>query len=66
MRLRINGQDQTLPDGLTVAALIERLEIGRRRVAVEINREVVPRAEHAVLRLAEGDEVEIVHAIGGG
>ena len=66
MRLRINGQDQTLPDGLTVAALVERFAAGRRKVAVEVNRRVVPRAEHAAVQLVEGDEVEIVHAIGGG
>ncbi len=66
MQLRINGQARALPDGLTVAALIERLDVGRRRIAVEVNREVIPRAEHAAMRLAEGDEVEIVHAIGGG
>ncbi len=66
MELRINGQVETLPDDLTVAVLIKRLNIGQRRVAVEVNREVIPRAEHANVRLAEGDEVEIVHAIGGG
>ena len=66
MQLRINGKAETLPDGLTVAALIEHLALGRRRVAVEVNREIVPRAAHAAMRLAEGDEVEIVHAIGGG
>ncbi len=66
MQLRINGQVQALPDGLTVAALVERLDIGQRRIAVEVNREIVPRTEHAAVRLAEGDEVEIVHAIGGG
>ena len=66
MRLRINGQDRTLPDGLTVAALIEQLGIRRRRVAVEVNREIIPRTEQVRAYLAEGDEVEIVHAIGGG
>lgn len=66
MQLRINGKTETLPDGLTVAALIERLDVGRRKIAVEVNREVVPRAQHAAMRLSEGDEVEVVHAIGGG
>ncbi len=66
MRLRINGQDRILPDGLTVAALVERVAAERRKIAVEVNRRVVPCAEHAVVQLAEGDEVEIVHAIGGG
>ena len=66
MRLRINGQIQTTPDGLTVAALVDHLNAGRQRIAVEVNRVVIPRAEYPVVRLAENDEVEIVHAIGGG
>lgn len=66
MKLRINGQDRILPDGLTVAALVERFAAERRKIAVEVNRRVVPRAEHAAVQLTEGDEVEIVHAIGGG
>ena len=55
-----------MPDGLTVAVLLEHLGVGERRVAVELNRKVIPRAEHVVVRLTENDEVEIVHAIGGG
>ena len=66
MQLRINGKTETLPDGLTVAALVERLDVGRRKIAVEVNREVVPRAAHGAVCLSDGDVVEIVHAIGGG
>ena len=66
VRLRINGERHTIPRGLTIAALLEHLDIGQRRVAVELNRAVIPRAEHVAVRLVEGDEVEIVHAIGGG
>ena len=66
MQLRINGQIQIFPDGLTVAALLDHLTLGQRRVAVEVNRAVIPRTDHAAVCLAENDEVEIVHAIGGG
>ena len=50
----------------TVADLLLPAGYGERRVAVEINREVVPRSLHAARRVAEGDVVEIIHAIGGG
>ena len=66
MRLLVNGEPMDLPDDTTVAALLERLGLGAQRVAVERNRDIVPRAEHASTRLAEGDEVEIVHFVGGG
>lgn len=52
--------------GPTVADLLRRLELGARRVAVELNGEVVPRAEHASRRLAAGDRVEVVTFVGGG
>jgi thiamine biosynthesis protein ThiS len=50
----------------TIAALLERLDLGARRVAVEVNGDVVPRAEHAAHRLAAGDRVEVVTFVGGG
>ena len=52
--------------GTTLAALVASLDLGGRRMAVEINEEVIPRSEHAGLVLGEGDCVEIVHAVGGG
>jgi sulfur carrier protein len=52
--------------GTTVATLIGELGLGDRRVAVERNREVVPRAEHATTTLAAGDRVEVVTFVGGG
>ena len=66
MRLRINGQIQTMPDGLTISALIEHLGITQRRIAVEVNHTVIPYTEHPAVHLVQDDEVEIVHAIGGG
>jgi thiazole synthase len=64
--LTINGEEQTLPAPLTVAELLERLGHDRRRVAVEVNREIVPAARHAERRLAANDRVEIVTLVGGG
>jgi sulfur carrier protein len=61
----VNGRPQELPEGLTVAGLIEALEI-QGRFAVEVNGEVVPRSRHAHLQLCPRDRVEIVRAIGGG
>lgn len=66
MKLTINGSERDVPDGLTVRGLVEHLGLAGGPVAVEQNREVVPRAEHAARRLNDGDAVEIVHFVGGG
>ena len=62
----INGETRTVAHGTTVAALLVELGLGDRRVAVERNREVVPRAQHASTVLAAGDRVELVTFVGGG
>ena len=66
MRIQLNGEAFELPDGETVAGLIERLDLTGRRAAVELNLDIVPRCQHATTALREGDQVEVVHAIGGG
>lgn len=66
MKLTINGAEREVPDGLTVRELIEHLGFGGGPVAVEQNREVVPRAEHATRYVQSGDSIEIVHFVGGG
>jgi thiamine biosynthesis protein ThiS len=66
MHLTINGRPEEVPDGLTVRALIEHLGLGGGPVAVEVNRAVVPRAEHRLREVRPGDVVEIVHFVGGG
>ncbi len=66
MRLLVNGEPRDVPDGTTIAALLDLLGVDRRRIAVERNREIVPRAEHAATPLADGDRVEIVTMVGGG
>ncbi|OBS38365.1 thiamine biosynthesis protein ThiS [Pseudomonas syringae pv. syringae] len=66
MHIQLNGEPHELPDGETVAALLTRLDLAGRRVAVELNLDIVPRSQHATTVLSEGDRVEVVHAIGGG
>ncbi|MXI49898.1 sulfur carrier protein ThiS [Pseudomonas moraviensis] len=66
MRIQLNGESFELPDGETVAGLITRLDLTGRRVAVELNLDIVPRSQHADTTLNDGDNVEVVHAIGGG
>lgn len=66
MELVVNGETRNVPDGLTVRGLVEHLGLTDGPVAVECNRAVVPRAEHATTALAAGDVVEIVHFVGGG
>ncbi|WP_221775070.1 MULTISPECIES: sulfur carrier protein ThiS [unclassified Pseudomonas] len=66
MRIQLNGESFELPDGSTVAALLTRLDLSGRRIAVELNMDIVPRSQHAETSLNEGDQVEVVHAIGGG
>lgn len=66
MKLFVNGQERDVPDGLTVAGLLEHLNLHLVRVAVERNREIVPRSRHNQEVLAEGDRIEIVQMVGGG
>ena len=66
MRIVLNGHPRMLEPGTTLASLVASLDLGARRMAVEINEEVIPRSEHAEYVLGDGDRVEIVHAVGGG
>lgn len=66
MELSINGEKRSFPGPLTVQQLLVELEQGMERVAVEVNRAVVPRAQHPNHALKDGDEVEIVTFVGGG
>ena len=66
MLIQLNGESFELPDGETVADLLARQELTGRRVAVELNLDIVPRSQHAETVLKAGDHVEVVHAIGGG
>jgi sulfur carrier protein len=71
MNLHINGEERTfadpaLPATFTLAALIESLNMKSDRVAVELNRDIVPRDRWSQTPLKEGDHLEIVHFVGGG
>ena len=66
MKLTVNGEPREVPPTATVADLLLLLDVRAPRVAVEVNRSIVPRAGHAAHRLAEGDAVEIVTFVGGG
>jgi len=65
MRITVNGEDRETADA-TVAALLESLGLARQAVAVEVNREVIPKAQHPSHPLHEGDRVELVTLVGGG
>ncbi len=66
MHLEINGDGKQFADGLSLAGLIDELGMKADRVAVELNREIVPRALWAETVLHDGDKLEIVHFVGGG
>jgi sulfur carrier protein len=66
MRITVNGEARDVPDRTTVARLLATLPTAGGPVAVEVNREIVPRSLHADRALAEGDAVEIVTLVGGG
>jgi len=62
----VNGQPQQAAEGTTVATLLADLGLAEKPLAVEVNRRLVPRGQHAGHRLAAGDQVEIVTMVGGG
>ena len=66
MEIWINGDAREVRSGITVRDLLVELGLGARGIAVEINREVVPRAAHADRVIREGDRVEIIRMVGGG
>jgi sulfur carrier protein len=67
MRVLINGQPHEYSDAaLTVTELLARLELAGKRIAVEMNGDVVPRSRHAQTVVRDGDSFEIIVAVGGG
>src|SRR5262245_29814733 len=62
----LNGERSTLPQSLSIEQLIARIGLDPRKIAVELNREVVPKARHSEQRVQAGDAVEIVTLVGGG
>lgn len=66
MKVLINGQEREIPQPCTVSELVEHLRLGLRGVAVEINRQIIPRSEFETRSLADADQVEILRMVGGG
>ncbi|TWT87545.1 sulfur carrier protein ThiS [Pseudobythopirellula maris] len=64
--IEVNGERRDVPEGTTIAALLELLEIRTKGVAVERNLEVVSRTEHATTEIEAGDRLEVVTLVGGG
>jgi sulfur carrier protein len=62
----VNGNGQTHPGPLSVSDLLQRMSLAGKKVAVERNGEIIPRADHRATLLADGDRLEIVVAVGGG
>jgi thiamine biosynthesis protein ThiS len=66
MKLQINGEERTFDEQFTLARLVEFLGMAADRVAVELNRDVIPRSRWAETTLKDGDKLELVHFVGGG
>ncbi len=66
LAVTVNGSPMRLPLGASVADLLERLHIATPRVAVERNREILPKAQYGTTALADGDAYEVVELVGGG
>ncbi|MDP9142418.1 MAG: sulfur carrier protein ThiS [Pseudomonadota bacterium] len=66
MQITVNGEPRTLTQALNLVELLELLHLGERRVAIQLNGDIVPRTRHAATTVADGDELLIVQAIGGG
>lgn len=66
MEINVNGQSQQVQDNFTIIQLLDTLGLTNKRLAVEVNLAIVPRGKFETYILAQGDQVEIVQAIGGG
>ena len=66
IRIRLNGKEREVSRGLTVAGLLEELELHPGTVVVELNREILERDSHGDVPVREGDALELVHFVGGG
>lgn len=66
MNIVLNGEARALNNGTLVTQLIHQLGLEGKRLAVEINRDIIPRSQYAQTEIRDGDTIEVVHAIGGG
>jgi thiamine biosynthesis protein ThiS len=66
MEIIVNGESKTVPENCSAQQLLELLEITQGRIAMEVNREIIPRSTYNEFQFKPGDQVEVVHAVGGG
>ena len=66
MKIVLNGREEDVASDATLADLVAASGLAGKRVAIEVNREIVPRSDYPARVLAAGDRIEVVHAIGGG
>lgn len=66
MNIIVNGESQSLEAGASLEHLLDRLGLNGKRIAVEVNRDIVPRSDYDKFKLSDNDTIEIVNAIGGG
>ena len=66
MDIIVNGSKRSVPEDYTAAQLVDSLALAGRRIAMEVNEEIVPRSQYPQHRFTQGDRIEIVHAVGGG
>lgn len=66
MKILVNGDALEIPAAATIADLVKQLDLEGRRIAVEVNEELVPRSTYVAHPIQDGDHIEIVQAIGGG
>jgi len=66
IQVRLNGKDREVADGLSVTELLRSLDLEPERIVVELNRAILERASYAETPVSEGDQIELVHFVGGG
>lgn len=66
MNVEINGINHTLEADISLQQLVSDMDLGNKRLAIEVNREIVPRSQYPRHIINDGDKIEIVQAIGGG
>ncbi len=66
MNIMLNGKAREISDNSSLQEMLEEINVENRRIAVEVNREIIPRAKHPEFELSDGDHIEIIQAVGGG
>jgi len=66
MEIRVNGEQRQVDENCTAAALVDTMGLTGKRIAMEVNMEIVPRSTYHEFTFSPGDKIEIVHAVGGG